>query len=79
MIILFQNIRFVKELVDLVMAVLGYLPKLNRGLGLAFGEHFLHGFLTKLTSFNVISFFLLKILLLSYYQDTIIKILLYSH
>ena len=24
------------------MAVLGYLPKLKRGLGLAFGAHFLH-------------------------------------
>ena len=26
------------------MAVLGYLPKLKRGLGLAFGVHFLHDF-----------------------------------
>ena len=26
------------------MAVLGYLPKLKWGLGLAFGEHFLHDF-----------------------------------
>ena len=26
------------------MAVLGYLPNLKRGLGLAFGAHFLHGF-----------------------------------
>ena len=24
------------------MAVLGYLPELKRGLGLAFGAHFLH-------------------------------------
>ena len=38
------------------MAVLGYLPKLKRGLGLAFGAHFLHG-----QSFNVIIFFFLKI------------------
>ena len=26
------------------MAVLGYLPKLKRGLRLAFGAHFLHDF-----------------------------------
>ena len=26
------------------MAVLGYLAKLKRGLGLAFGSHFLHNF-----------------------------------
>ena len=29
------------------MAVLGYLPKLKRGLGLAFGAHFLHDFFHK--------------------------------
>ena len=29
------------------MAVLGYLAKLKRGLGLAFGAHFLHDFLIK--------------------------------
>ena len=27
-----------------VIPVLGYLPKLKRGLELAFGAHFLHGF-----------------------------------
>ena len=26
------------------MAALGYLPKLKRGLELAFGAHFVHGF-----------------------------------
>ena len=30
------------------MAVLGYLPKLQRGLGLAFTAHFLHGFSIKM-------------------------------
>ena len=30
------------------MAVLGYLPKLKRGLGLAFGAHFMHDFSTKM-------------------------------
>ena len=29
------------------MAVLGYLAKLKRGLGLAFGAHFLHNFSIK--------------------------------
>ena len=29
------------------MAVLGYLPKLKEGLGLAFGAHFLHDFSIK--------------------------------
>ena len=35
------------------MAVLGYLAKLKRGLGLPFGEHFLHDFSIKV--FNSIS------------------------
>ena len=48
------------------MADLGYLPKLKRGLGLAFGGYFLHGFFIQMLlilyyiswqSFNVISFF----------------------
>ena len=49
------------------MAVLGYLPKLKRGLGLAFGADFLHEkvFLIQYSingeSFNAIIFFLLKI------------------
>ena len=30
------------------MAVLGYLAKLKRGLGLAFGAHFLHDFSIKI-------------------------------
>ena len=30
------------------MAVLGYLAKLKRGLGLAFGAHFLHDFFIKM-------------------------------
>ena len=29
------------------MAVLGFLPKLKTGLGLAFGAHFLHDFYKK--------------------------------
>ena len=70
MIILFQNIRYVKELADLVMAVLGYLPKLKRGLGLAFGEHFLHGFFDKVHKFQC---HIIKLLSRYYYQDTIIQ------
>ena len=35
-----------KELIG-CMAVLGYLPKLKRDLGLAFGAHFLHDFSIK--------------------------------
>ena len=47
------------------MVVLGYLPKLKRNLGLAFGAHFLHNFSIKMflieytingQSFNVILF-----------------------
>ena len=30
------------------MAILGYLAKLKRGLGLAFGAHFLHDFFIKM-------------------------------
>ena len=37
------------------MDVLGYLPKLNRGLGLAFGKHFLHDFSIKILLFNTLS------------------------
>ena len=52
------------------MVVLGYLPKLKRDLGVAFGAHFWHDFpekcslfntLTNRQSFNAIPFFLLKI------------------
>ena len=52
------------------MAVLGYLPKLKWGLGLAFGEHFLHDFSIKMffiynsingQTFNIMLFFLPKI------------------
>ena len=52
------------------MAVLGYLSKLKRGLGLAFGAHFLHDFskddvpyliLYLWTKFQCHTFFLLKI------------------
>ena len=35
------------------MAVLGYLPKLKRGLGLAFGAHFLYDISMKM--FNTLS------------------------
>ena len=34
------------------MAVLGYLPTLKRGLGLAFETHFLHDFSIKYSLFN---------------------------
>ena len=37
------------------MAVLGYLPKLKRGLGLAFGAHFLHDFPIKMFLFITLS------------------------
>ena len=52
------------------MAVLGYLAKLKMDLELAFGAHFLHDFSVKMfliqfsingQSFNVTSFFFLKI------------------
>ena len=36
------------------MAVLGYLPKLKRGLGLAFGAYFLHDFPWKCSLFNTL-------------------------
>ena len=35
------------------MAVLGYLTKLTKGLGLVFGAHFLHGFSIKMFFINV--------------------------
>ena len=37
------------------MAVLGYLAKLKRGLGLAFEEHFLQDFSIKCSLFNSLS------------------------
>ena len=37
------------------MAILGYLPKLKSGLGLAFGTHFLHDFSIKIFLFNTLS------------------------
>ena len=37
------------------MAVLGCLPKLKRGLGLAFGAHFLHDFSIKMFLINTVS------------------------
>ena len=52
------------------MAVLGYLAKLKRGLGLAFSAHFLHDFSIKMfrvkysinrQSFNVTPYFFRKI------------------
>ena len=52
------------------MALLGYLVKLKRGLGLAFGAHFLHDFYVKMfliwysingQSFIVTPYFFLKI------------------
>ena len=52
------------------MAVLDYLPKLKKGLGLAYGAHFLHNFSIKMfliyysiygQSFNAMLLFLHKI------------------
>ena len=37
------------------MAVLGYLPNIKEGLGLAFGAHFLHDFSMKMILFNPLS------------------------
>ena len=37
------------------MTALGYLSKLKRGLGLAFGAHFLHDFSKKCLLFNTLS------------------------
>ena len=37
------------------MAVLGYLPKLKRDLGLAFGTHFRHDFSIKMFLINTLS------------------------
>ena len=37
------------------MTVLGYLPKLKRDLGLAFGAHFRHDFSKKCPLFNTLS------------------------
>ena len=37
------------------MAVLGYLEKSKRGLGLTFGAHFLHDFFKKCSVFNMLS------------------------
>ena len=42
-----MNTLFLKDFLR-AMAVLGYLAKLKRGLGLAFGEHFLHEFSIKM-------------------------------
>ena len=36
------------------MSFLGYVPKLERGLGLAFGAHFLHDFFHKNVSYLII-------------------------
>ena len=47
LIILFQDILFSKEFLA-YNALLGYLPKLKRGLGLAFGACFLHDFSIKM-------------------------------
>ena len=65
------------------MNVLGYLPKLKKGLGLGFGVHFLHDFSMKRffisysingQSFNAIPFFssqdIKKNVLLSLYLDS---------
>ena len=37
------------------MVVLGYLPRIKRGLGLTFGTHFLHNFVQKCSLFNTLS------------------------
>ena len=59
------------------MAVLAYLAKLKRGLGLAFGAHFLHDFSIKNFSiFNTLSMGKVSILFLS--QDIKQNVLLGS-
>ena len=45
--ILFQNILFSKNILH-AMAVLGYLPKLKKGMGLPFGANFLYDFSIKI-------------------------------
>ena len=37
------------------MAILGYLPKLKWGLGLAFGAYFLYGFFIQMLLINTLS------------------------
>ena len=44
---LFQNILFLRSFLVCALAVLGYLAKLKRGLGLAFGAYLLNDFSTK--------------------------------
>ena len=44
---LFDNPLFLKNFLY-AMAVIGYLPKLKRGLGLDFGAHFLHDIFIKM-------------------------------
>ena len=65
----FKILYFKKNFLH-AMAVLGYLAKLKRGPGLAFGAHFLHDFYIKmflfntlliLISFNATPYFFLKI------------------
>ena len=59
----------IKRIFCMQQLFLGYLPKLKRGLGIASIAHFLYDFPIKMfriyslngQSFNVISFFLLKI------------------
>ena len=45
-----DNMRFERKIKNSLhaMPVLGYLPKLERSLELAFGVHFLHGFLMQM-------------------------------
>ena len=62
MILLFQNILFLKELLP-CNGCFGLFTKIKKGLGLAFGAHFLHGFSIKmlifcqLTKFQCYTFF----------------------
>ena len=62
------------------MAVSNYLAKLKRGLGLAFGAHFMHDFSLKMSLFNSLSMdkvSMLHLLSFSRYQTKfVIKILL---
>ena len=62
------------------MPVLGYLAKLKRGLGLAFGAYFLHGFSVKTVHYLILyqwTKFQCHTLFLS--QDTKQNVLLSSH
>ena len=68
MIIVFQNTLFLKNFLR-AMAVLGYLAKLKKGLGVAFGAHFLHDFSIKSSLFSSSSMDKVSMSHLIFFQD----------